>query len=119
MPFDYAPGSPLENVGFETALVDTAGGGADVSILADFTWSFSTLSGALTGLPIAFHGAATPNLLSLYAQSFPGVTYRDTIVSPTALPEPEAWLYMIAGLASTGAATRWGRRRLALGASRT
>ena len=116
VPYDFSPGSPLETVSFETALANTDPATGTVTVLADFTWGFSTLTG-LTRQPIAFGPATSPTLLSLYATAFPGVRYVDGILSPSGpVPEPAAWSLLLFGFLGTGAGLR---RRLAARAART
>jgi hypothetical protein len=62
-----------------------------VSILADFRWSFSTLSGGLTGiLPALSTSGPSQLLLDLYAQANPGYTYQyiGGTQSGPSVPEP-------------------------------
>jgi hypothetical protein len=109
VPFDFVGGSPLENVTFETALVNYTA--LSVNVMADFTWSFDTLTGALTGQQIAIQGAASSNLLTLYTSWFPGVSYTNGVLAPATVPEPVAWASMIFGLGAVGVSLR--RRRSA------
>lgn len=102
VPFDFSPGSPLENVSFETALANTDPTTGAVTVLGDFTWSFSTLAG-LAGQPFAFGPAPSDSLLSLYGAAFPGTPYANGVLTPTgAIPEPSAWSLMILGVGGLG-----------------
>lgn len=111
VPFDFAPGSPPENVTFETVLVNYTG--ASVTALADFTWSFDTTTGLLTGQQIAVQGGASQTLLTLYANSFPGVTYANGVLTPSSVPEPTIWATLTVGFGLTGAGLRYRRSRQA------
>ena len=104
VPYDLVGVSPLENVRFETALART--GGASVDILADWTWSFSTVGGALTGLSTSFQSAPSSTLLGLYAGKFPGTTYVNSIATADTVPEPGNWLLLGTGFGLMGAVLR-------------
>jgi hypothetical protein len=118
VPFDIVGISPPEVVSFETALVNYDPAGAYVNVLADFSWSFDTRSGALTGQQITLASAASPSLLSLYAADYPTVRYASQILSPIAAPEPAAWAMMLLGAALAGGALRGSRARRPRGLAR-
>jgi hypothetical protein len=107
VPYDIVGSSPPENVRFETALVRV---GASVDILADWTWSFSTLAPTLGGQSISFQGAPSAALLSLYAGRYPTTNYVNAIATVDRVPEPASWVLMIVGFGTLGTAQRAIRR---------
>ncbi len=103
VPFDRVGQDPAEQVSFETALVNVDLLTSTLTILADFTWSFTTAAGVssndfLTGALIASAAAPSSGLLDLYSSSFPGVTYRNGIVTIDSVPEPPGWMMFATAL---------------------
>lgn len=112
VPYEIVGVSPLENVTFETALAKSDPTTGAVTILADFTWSFDTLTGTLTGQPIVAQNAPSSTLMSLYGSTYGpyGASYSNGILSYLRpIPEPDAWFMLMVGFGAIGAARR--RRR--------
>ncbi len=106
VPYDRVRLDPLENVSFETALAAYTPGSSTIDILADLTWSFSTLGDVLTGLPPTLSvSGPSQTLLNLYAQSNPGYSYQ-YVGGVQDVPEPAT-----AALLATAAASLWPLRR--------
>jgi hypothetical protein len=115
--FDYFD-NPLrgintnQTVSFETALV--CYNGLSVTLLSDFTWSFSTdAAGGITGIAPT-NNVNTAGIRRIYGAAFPTTTYNDIGTVSCHLPEPSAITLLAAcALSSLGFVARRKRSRKA------